>query len=148
MQSKKIERRPQIFLKLSFRSCVIQNYLVYMLCRIWRLSLYWLWVHEAPIYEVIFITRVSSRDGGPLFFLRDVPLSESHPNWCMQIVRNTLKRKCYVSDYTKSIENIINITFYTLRLNSVFTTNIFWLDIAFNVFHVWYAREMNMKHFY
>ena len=56
--------------------------------------------------------------------LKNYPLlSESHPNWCMQIVWNTLKWRCYISYYTKSIENIINITLFTFRLNSVFTTD-------------------------
>ena len=53
------------------------------------------------------------------------PLSESNPNWCMQIVGNTLKRRCYVLYYTKSIESIINITLFTFRLNSAFTTDTF-----------------------
>ena len=75
------------------------------------------------------------------------PLSEIHPNWCMQIVRNTLKWRCYVSYYTKSIENIINITLFTFRLNSIYYWHFLWLNIAFNVFHIWYARGMNMKHF-
>ena len=35
-----------------------------------------------------------------------------------------LKWRCYVLYYTKSIENIVLITLYTLRLNSVFTTDI------------------------
>ena len=35
----------------------------------------------------------------------------------------SLKCRCYVSYCTKSIENIIVITFYTFRLNSVFTTD-------------------------
>ena len=35
----------------------------------------------------------------------------------------SLKCRCYVSYCTKSIENIIIITFYTFRLNSVFTTD-------------------------
>ena len=48
------------------------------------------------------------------------PLSESHPNWYMQIVRNTIKWRCYVSYYSKSIENIISSTLFTSRLNSVF----------------------------
>ena len=48
------------------------------------------------------------------------PLSESHPNWYMQIVRNTIKWRCYVSYYSKSIENIISSTLFTFRLNSVF----------------------------
>ena len=39
--------------------------------------------------------------------------------------KNTLKRRCYVSDYTKSIEKIINITLFNFRLNSVFTTDTF-----------------------
>ena len=52
-------------------------------------------------------------------------LCESHPNWCMQIVRNTLKWRCHNSYYTKSIGNIINITLFTFRLNSVFTTDTF-----------------------
>ena len=50
-------------------------------------------------------------------------LSKSHPNWCMQIVWNTLKWRGYISYYTKSIENVIIITIYTFRLNSVFTTD-------------------------
>ena len=81
---------------------------------------------------------VSSRVETPLFlrkppfwvppsfwskFKKLPPLSESHPNWCMKIVRNTIKWRCYVSYYTKSIENIINITLFTFRLNSVFTTD-------------------------
>ena len=64
--------------------------------------------------------------GTPSFwskFKKLPPLSESHPNWCMQIVWNTLKWRCYISYYTKSIENIINITLFTFRLNSVFTTD-------------------------
>ena len=57
------------------------------------------------------------------------PLSESHPNWCIKIVRNTSKWRCYVSYYTKSIENIINITLFTFRLNSVFYyLHFLWLD--------------------
>ena len=51
------------------------------------------------------------------------PLSESHPNWYMQIVRNTLKWRCYLSYYTKTIENIINITLFTFRINSVCSTD-------------------------
>ena len=42
-------------------------------------------------------------------------LSESHPDWLMQIVRNTLEWRRYVSYNTKSIENIINITLFTFR---------------------------------
>ena len=58
--------------------------------------------------------------------LAPLPLSETHPNWCMQIVRNTLKWRCYVLlYYTKSIENIINITIFNFRLSSVFTTDTF-----------------------
>ena len=53
------------------------------------------------------------------------PLSESHPNLCMQIVRNTLKWRCYILCYTKSTENIINITLFTFWVNSVFTTDTF-----------------------
>ena len=33
-------------------------------------------------------------------------LSKSHPNWCMQIVRNTLKWRCHVLYYNKPIENV------------------------------------------
>ena len=36
------------------------------------------------------------------------------------IVKNTLKWRCYISYYTKSIEYIINITLVTFRLNSTF----------------------------
>ena len=32
---------------------------------------------------------------------------------------------CYVSYYTKSIENIINFTLFTFTLNSVFTADTF-----------------------
>ena len=61
--------------------------------------------------------------------LKIYPLSESHPNWCIKIVRNTSKWRCYVSYYTKSIENIINITLFTFRLNSVFYyLHFLWLD--------------------
>ena len=52
-------------------------------------------------------------------------LSESNLHWCLQIVRKTLKWRCSVWCYTKSIENIINITLFTFRLNSVFTTDTF-----------------------
>ena len=45
------------------------------------------------------------------------PLSDSHPNLCMQIVRNILKWRCYVSYYTKSIENIINLTLFIFLLS-------------------------------
>ena len=90
-------------------------------------------------------------EGTPSFWskFKKLPLlSESHPNWCMEIVWNTLKRTCYVSYYTKSIENIINITLFTFRLNSVFYyVQFLWLHIAFNVLHTWCARGMNMKHF-
>ena len=51
------------------------------------------------------------------------PLFESHPNWCLQILWNTLKWWCYILYYTKSIESVIIITLYTFRLNSVFTTD-------------------------
>ena len=51
------------------------------------------------------------------------PLSDSHPNWCMKIVWTILKWRTYISYYTTLIENIINITLYTFRLNSVFTTD-------------------------
>ena len=64
--------------------------------------------------------------GYPLFLKqiwKVTPISESHPNCCIQIVRNNLKWRYYVSYYTKSIENIINITLFTFRLNSVFTTD-------------------------
>ena len=62
--------------------------------------------------------------------------------------KNTLKWRCYASFYTKSIENIINITLSIFRLNSVFYyVHFLWLNIAFNVFHTWCARGMNMKHF-
>ena len=44
------------------------------------------------------------------------PLSESNPNWCMQVVRNTLKWRYYVSYYTQWIENIINIALLTFTL--------------------------------
>ena len=81
-------------------------------------------------------------------FKKFPPFSECHPDWCMQIVRNTIKWRCYVLYYTKSIENIINITVFTFRLNSVFYyLHFLWLDIAFNDFHTWCARGMNMKHF-
>ena len=112
-------------------------------------------------YSVI----VSSRVGTPPPFLREPspllsgypPLSEAnlksypslseiHPNWCMQIIRNTLKWRCYVSNYTKSIENIINITlFYFQAQLCICHWHFLWLDIAINVFHIWYARGMNMK---
>ena len=59
------------------------------------------------------------------------------------IVKNTLESRRYLLYYTKSIENIINITIFTFRLNWHFLCP----DIAFNAFHVWYARAMNMKHF-
>ena len=49
----------------------------------------------------------------------------------LQIVWNTLKRKCYASYYTKSIESIIIITLYTFKLNSVFTT-----DICFDIGYI------------
>ena len=42
----------------------------------------------------------------------------------MQIVRNILNEG-YVSYYTKSIEDIINITLFTFRHNSEFTTDTF-----------------------
>ena len=67
------------------------------------------------------------------------PLSEIHPNWCIQIVRNTLKWRCYVLYYTKSIENIINITLFIFALNSVFTTDNFFgyiLPLMFFIFDV------------
>ena len=65
-------------------------------------------------------TIVSSRVGTPPLFLGKAPLSgyaplseanlksypplfESHPKWCMEIVRNTLKWRCYVLYYAKSI---------------------------------------------
>ena len=54
-----------------------------------------------------------------------LPLSQIHRKWCMQIVRNTLKWRCYVSYHTKSIKNIINIALFTFRLNFVFTTDTF-----------------------
>ena len=74
-------------------------------------------------------------------------LSNSHPNWCMQVVWNTLKWRRYIL-YYKSIKNVIIITLYIFRLKSVFTTD-YWLNIAFNVFHIciWCARGMNMNHF-
>ena len=50
-------------------------------------------------------------------------LSESHPNWCMQIAWNTLKWRTYISYYTKSIEDIVIITLYRFWLNSVFTAD-------------------------
>ena len=62
------------------------------------------------------------------------PLSESHPTWCMQIVRSTLKSRCYVLYYTKSIENIISITFYFQAQLFIYYWHFLWLDIAFNVF--------------
>ena len=52
----------------------------------------------------------------------------------MQIVRNTLKWRCYVLYYTKSIENIINITFYFQAQLFIYYLHFLWLDIAFNVF--------------
>ena len=66
--------------------------------------------------------------GNPSFWskfekLPTPPLSESHPNWCMQIVWKTLTWRSYISYYTKSIENIVIITLYIFRLNSVFTTD-------------------------
>ena len=36
---------------------------------------------------------------------------------------------CYVSHYTKSIENTINITLFTFRRNYVFTTDTFFCEI-------------------
>ena len=58
------------------------------------------------------------------------------------------KWRCYVSYYTESNENIITIALFTFRLNFVFYyLHFLWLDIAFNVFHTWCARGMNMKHF-
>ena len=35
LQSTKFEQRPRIFIKLSFRELVIENYLVYMFLIIW-----------------------------------------------------------------------------------------------------------------
>ena len=83
---------------------------------------------------------VSSKNETPLFWGNPSPLlgtpsfwskfkklpppSESHPNRCMQIVRNILNEG-YVSYYTKSIEDIINITLFTFRHNSEFTTDTF-----------------------
>ena len=55
-------------------------------------------------------------------FKNYLPFSESHSNWCMEIVLKTLKWRSYISYYIKSIENII-ITLYTFRLNSVFATD-------------------------
>ena len=73
-------------------------------------------------------------------------LSEGHPNWCMQIVRNTWQWRRYISYYTKSIENIF--TLFTFRLNFAFYyLHFLWLYIAFNVFHTWCARGMNIKYF-
>ena len=54
-----------------------------------------------------------------------LPLSQIHRKWCMQIVRNTLKWRCYISYHTKSIKNIINIALFTFRVNFVFTTDTF-----------------------
>ena len=65
--------------------------------------------------------------GYPLFLKQIIknypPLSESHPNWCMQIAWNTLKWRTYISYYTKSIEDIVIITLYRFWLNSVFTAD-------------------------
>ena len=91
---------------------------------------------------LFLIKSVSSRVGNPPFlmeppppppflgtpsfwskFKKLTPLSESHPNWYMQIVWNTLKPRSCILYYTESIKNIIIITFYTFRLNSVLTAD-------------------------
>ena len=81
----------------------------------------------------LYIFIVSSRVGTPPF-LREPPLSEanlkSYPSFWepSKLVHVNCKKhfkiKVLVSYYTKSIENIINITLFTFRLNSVFTTDI------------------------
>ena len=58
----------------------------------------------------------------PIFLKQILKITPSF--WgCMQIVWKTLKWRSYISYYTKSIKNIIIITLYTFRLNSVFTTD-------------------------
>ena len=62
----------------------------------------------------------------------------------------SLKCRCYVSYCTKSIENIIIITFYTFRLNSVFTTDS--LDrhchVMFFIFAMQEERTWNISNNY
>ena len=90
-------------------------------------------------------------EGTPSFWnkFKKLPTSFWEPSKLVHVnCKNTLKWRCYVSYYTKSIENIINITLFTFRLNSVFYyLHFLWLNMAFNVFHTWCARGMNMKHF-
>ena len=55
----------------------------------------------------------------PPIFLRTIQIGACK----LYYMYYSLKCRCYVSYCTKSIENIIIITFYTFRLNSVFTTD-------------------------
>ena len=114
---------------------------------------YIFWQLASQLVFDIFLSNnhviVSSRVGTtlfwgyPRFFEANLkgypPLFESHPNWCMEIVTNTFKWRCYVLYYPKSIENIINITLFTFRLNSVFTTDTFFgwiLPLMFFIFDI------------
>ena len=69
------------------------------------------------------------------------PLSEIYPNWCMQIVRNILIRRYYVSYYTKSIKNIINIPLFIFRFNPVFTTDTYFGEILPLMFFMFVMQE-------
>ena len=56
--------------------------------------------------------------------------------------------KCYVLHYTKLIENIIIITLYTFRLNSVFTTDIcfsYILPLMLFIFYMQGERSRNIS---
>ena len=59
-----------------------------------------------------------------------------------------------IKHFKMKVENIIIITLYTFSINSVYITlytlsinSVYTTDTCFNVFHGWYERGTNMKHF-
>ena len=59
--------------------------------------------------------------------------SESHSNWCMRFVRNTLKLRCCVS-YQVNWEHYWHYSFYFQAQLCIYYWHFLWLDIAFDVF--------------
>ena len=86
-----------------------------------RLSPFWVPPPPSPPTLLLFLKQIK----------KVTPSFWEPSKLVLQIVWNTLKRKCYASYYTKSIESIIIITLYTFKLNSVFTT-----DICFDIGYI------------
>ena len=84
--STKFEQRPQIILKLSLESCLIQSYLVYIVLIIWLKFIELkigqkekrrLGVYETSIFEVIFVTLSENAS-----VINDTHGPQKYPNHC------------------------------------------------------------------